>query len=159
MENLVGQKVPNDKEVASIIKLLESADAQVAKFVDVHLSPEARKGMLRFRPGGEKIATLVGRLASEKGVALPHENVDDMNADLALLQQLRPLLSAAQSLLQRIDDGLLEAESECWSAVTGLYSVLSSMAARDPQLATALRPATDFFATGRRKPKPAPTSK
>lgn len=159
MENKIGNVQLTEREREAVVKELAALDARVAKVADVHLDPQDRRSILKMRPGGEKQIPLIARLATERGVVIPTMSVDGMNADLEIAQSLRVLLSAADSLRQRIEDGVLEAEAECWSAATAFYSVLSSMAARDPQLANALRPATDFFATGRRRPKPAPTLK
>ena len=80
-----------------------------------------------------------------------------MKADLLLAQRLRPLSVEveveAEALRQRLDDTVLEAQSECWWAATAFYTALSRMIYADPRLEAALGPIIEFFAVGRRKVK------
>lgn len=155
MENRVGDVVPSDKEVAQLVKDIESVAQRVAKF-GVHLTPEERRRVPKMRDGGEKLVPLVGELAGIRKLDIPGMSVDGMKADLLLTDRLAPVANAAEALAQLLADTRLEAGGECWWAFTSFYSLLGSMAARDPKLATALKPAVDFFAIGRRKPRAAP---
>ena len=46
---------------------------------------------------------------------------------------------------------MAEAEGEMWETFLAYYAVLSSMAARVPQLAVDLKPVTEFMARSRRR--------
>jgi hypothetical protein len=50
------------------------------------------------------VIDLVARRATEYGLSLPEVSVEDMKADLALLQRLRPLIAAVDSLHQTLSD-------------------------------------------------------
>ncbi len=96
---------------------------------------------------------LVSALASENEVTLPSISVDDMEADLELAEQLAPLANALAIVSQTIADTILQAHSECWWAATAFYTTLSRLSGADPKLLAALRPATEFFARGKRPAK------
>jgi hypothetical protein len=72
---------------------------------------------------------------------------------LLLAKRLRPLANAATALSQRLDDTILQAQSECWWAATAFYSTLARISGANAKLAAALKPIIDFFAVGRRKAK------
>jgi hypothetical protein len=78
-----------------------------------------------------------------------------MKIDLLVAQRLRPLADAVKSVQQRLDDTVLEAQSECWWAATAFYTSLSRMMDADAKLEVALKPIIAFFAIGRRKAAPA----
>lgn len=157
MQNLVGSIIPSEAEVAKLLKEIEGVTKKVQSFA-IHLTPAQRKGLLKMRPDGAKIVTLVGRLCAKYGVASGDTPVDGMNADLLLSERIRPLTAAAGLLAQTLDDTELEAEGECWHAATANYSMLVVLARNNAQLASELAPARDFFATGRRAAKVAPAT-
>jgi hypothetical protein len=66
------------------------------------------------------------------------------------IEQLPPLSSAIQGLQRRVDDTVLEAQSECWWAATALYTALARASGAEPKLEAALEPIIDFFSVGRR---------
>ncbi len=76
-----------------------------------------------------------------------------MNADLQLAKRLQPLADAVSDLSLLLSDTMLEAHSEAWWSATAYYTALARMAPADPNLEAALKPAVDFFATGRRGAK------
>ncbi|HCF58029.1 MAG TPA: hypothetical protein DFS52_08560, partial [Myxococcales bacterium] len=105
----------------------------------------------KFRQGGERIVELLERLAKQYSMTLPGLPVEGMINDLALAQQVRPLATQVGALATTLNDTVLQAESECWWVATAYYTALVRIADSDPKLAEALKPAVDFFSTGRRR--------
>ena len=152
MENKVGDTVPSEDTLNATNEELTNARQKLKPFL-VSLSVEERRRALRFRPGGEAIVALMAKLARQTGVSLPGVSVEGMEGDLALSKTLSSVEENAQVLLDAVSDTRLQALSEAWWAATALYTSLSRVADSDPELARALKPATEFFATGRRTPK------
>lgn len=155
MENRVGSKIPSTSEVTKIVNEIEGIATKLSSFT-IELTPEERRRVLRFRPGGEAVVELVGELVTKRGVSLPNISVDDMNADLDLAQRLAPIAAALSGLTQVVADTMLEAHAECWYAATAFYTVLSRLGGTEPKLMRELRPAIEFFAQGKRAPKSTP---
>ena len=156
MENKVGDTVPSEQEVAALVKKIETVTADLRK-VCVNLSKDARQSATRMRSGGENIAALVGKLATDHQLMLPGISVEGMKDDLLLAQRLAPVVTVAEELSQLLADTTLEARSEAWWAATAYYTVLSRMTDANPALEASLQPAVDFFALGRRKARTSPT--
>ena len=152
MENKVGDTVPSEDTINATNEELTKARQKLKPFL-VSLSVEERRRALRFRPGGEAIVALMAKLARQTGVSLPGVSVEGMEGDLALSKTLSSVEENAQVLLDAVFDTRLQALSEAWWAATALYTSLSRVADSDPELARALKPATEFFAVGRRTPK------
>lgn len=150
MQDKVGSKVPSSEEVTNLVADVRSLSDRVAAYT-VTLSAEERASTVKMRTGGESVVANVGSLAQSHGITLPNVSVDGMIADLALAQRIRPLATAVGQLCQRLDDTVLEAQSECWWATTALYTALSRVAGADASLESELKPVVDFFATGRRR--------
>lgn len=156
MEDRVGSMIPSEKEIHALIAEIKSVDAKVKKYT-VLLTKQERGATTKFRKGGELIVGLLALLADDYGIKLPKISTDGMKADLLLAQRLRPLSVEVEALRQRLDDTVLEAQSECWWAATAFYTALSRMIDADPKLEAALGPIINFFAVGRRKAKPEET--
>jgi len=117
------------------------------------LSPEAR----RYKQGALRLLRRKrdsGEISQE--LKLPKISLQAMKDDLDLQAVLAPLLLELQSLTQRIEDTIVEAQAECWWATTAYYTALHRMSAADPELAESLKPAAEFFATGKRRGAPLP---
>lgn len=155
MDNRVGDTIPPEAEVAKLVRAIEAVAVKVERYT-VKLTAQERKGLLKFRPGGEAIVELVARLAIKYKSNADDTPVDGMKADLELSQRLRPLTAAAELLARTLDDTELEAEGECWHAATANYTLLNLLARNNPTLASELEPARAFFATGPRRKKPGP---
>ena len=154
MQDRVGGTIPSEKEIDALIKDIKDVETRVAKYT-VLLTKSERGATTKFRKGGELIVGTLAALAEEHGITLPKISTAGMKADLLLAQRLRPLADAVDSLQQRLDDTVLEAQSECWWAATAFYTSLSRMMDADAKLESALKPIIDFFAVGRRKATPA----
>ena len=156
MLNRVGDVVPTEQQVESLVEDVVAIQKRIEKFT-VSLTREERVSSAKMRTGGEGVVGAVGQLAEEHEIALPQITVQGMTADLTLAQRLRPLAEAARQLSQRVDDTILTAQSECWWSATAFYTTLARVAAVSPTLQEALRPIVDFFAQGPRKKAPPAT--
>jgi len=154
MQDRVGGTIPSEKEVDALIADIQDIESRIKKYT-VLLTKGERGATTKFRRGGELIVGTLAVLADEHGIKLPKITTEGMKADLLLAQRLRPLADAVKSVQQRLDDTILEAQSECWWAATAFYTSLSRMMDADAKLEAALRPIIEFFAIGRRKVAPA----
>ncbi len=150
MQDKVGSKVPSAEEVTRLVADVRAILDKIAPYT-VTLSAEERSATVKMRTGGETIVARVGELAQAHAITLPQASVDGMLADLTLAQRLRPLASAIEQLSKRLDDTVLEAQSECWWTTTALYTALSRVAGANAALEAELKPVIEFFAAGRRK--------
>lgn len=157
MQDRVGNKVPSQQEIDKLLREIDAITAKVEAYT-VALTTEQRAATTKMRTGGESLAATIGHLATEHGLALPSISVEAMNADFLLAERLKPLAEAARALASRIDDTVLEAQSEGWWAATAFYTSLARISGTLPALQSALKPVVDFFAVGRRKPKATPTA-
>jgi hypothetical protein len=144
MQDMVGDAIPSEKEIEQFVAQLRAIEAKLEKYT-VLLTLEQRKGTTKMRSGGERVVGQVGALATEHGVALPGVSVEGMLADLTLAQRLAPLSDAIQSLQRRVDDTVLEAQSECWWAATALYTALARASGATAKLEAALNPSLKIF--------------
>lgn len=151
MDNKVGTDVPSAEEIQELLEQTLAISAALEKYT-IKLTPEDRRYLAPFLPGGEPVVQLVGDLAEKYGVVLPDMPVDGMRADLTLAQRLAPLVSQFALVLSRLEDTTAQGRSEAWQAATGNYSVLVRVSAANPSLAKELEPARAFFARKRRKP-------
>src|SRR5439155_26136571 len=102
------------------------------------LTVDQRKAALKGRPGGNEIADRIGGLAGKYHVVIPNMTLADMQADQTLAARLQPLREKIGAFAQLIDDTVLQAQAECWRAVTTYYNILDSMSAADATLRTEL---------------------
>jgi hypothetical protein len=143
-------------EIDQLVADIQALAQRIADYT-VTLTAQERSAAVRMRTGGENIVSQVAILARNSGITLPQITVDGMNADLTLAQRLRPLASAVEQLSQRLDDTVLEVQSECWWSATAFYTALCRVVGADSTLESALKPVVNFFALGRRT-KAAPTT-
>lgn len=155
MQDRVGEVIPSEKDIAKLVEELEAIEAKIEKFTVV-LTSDERSSTTKMRSGGENVVGDIATLTTSHGVALPKISVDGMKRDLLLAQRLRPLATQATKLAQRLDDTILQAQSECWWAATAFYSALARISGADAALQKAMEPIVAFFAVGRRKAKEPP---
>lgn len=158
MENRVGDELPTEDEAAKLVKEVEGLMKKVGKYGG-DLSPEERRHALKPPDGSEEVTELIARLVDKHKVSIPGVNAADMLADLTLARRLAPLARALASLERRVEDVILQANAERWSATTSAYTSLVRAMGASPELENDLKPATTFFGVGRkRKPRsPSPT--
>lgn len=157
MENRVGDNVPSSAKLQSLLKQLRDVVAELQKF-GVVLTPWERKRLLRARRDSEPMQRLVYSLAQKKSLDLDGFPLTGMLNDMNLVQAMEPFEAEMSLGKQLTSDTLLQADTEGWQAFLAYYGVLSSMAQRDAELATALKPVVEFMRTGRRKAEPAPAT-
>lgn len=155
MENRVGDTVPSAAKLGSLLKQLKELIAELQKF-GVVLTKAERKRLLRVRRDSDAMQRLVHDLAKQRGLTLAGFSLPGMLNDINLVQALEPFESAMGLGKQLTSDTMMQADTEGWQAFLAYYGVLSSMAERDAELATELKPVIEFMKTGRRKPDPEP---
>lgn len=158
MENRVGSEVPSEVEAAKLVKDIEA----VAKKVDhcgLDLSADDRVRALKPPDGSEAVTQLIAKLVAKYKLALPGVSSDEMLADLMLAQRLMPAANAIAALERKVQDTILQANSERWAATTAAYTALVRAMSANPALENELKPAMEFFGVGRKRkaraPKPA----
>jgi hypothetical protein len=154
MENRVGDHVPSEATVDKLVAEVDGIGDKTEKYT-VSLTPDERQRALKMPGGGEDIARLIAKLMRKHDVSLPGISPEDIEADLVLATRLAPLAEALATRLRRVQDGILEAESECWYATTAGYTALARLAGGDAKLAHDLKPAMDFFGVGKKRKKAA----
>lgn len=150
MQDRVGAKVPTDEQVAGWLATIKQLQQEMAAF-GVGLTPEERRHTLKFRSGGESIVHALAVSVRNHDISLPGITADGMEADLNLVQKLKPIRDAAEAVYQFADDTILEASSECWYAATAYYTAFSRMVSSSPDVKAVVAQVASFFATRRRK--------
>ena len=150
MDNRVGDKLPSEKEVATILADIASIKTRLAKW-GVHLSAEERLGATKLRAGAEELAPKLVSIAQSNKVEIRNVPLAGMTDDLALAKAMQPIELAIDELRQIAADTRLEASSEAAQAFYAYYSRLAKMAEMDPELETQMAPLVAVMATGRRK--------
>lgn len=150
MENRVGDVVPSEAEVEKLAKDLSSVEARLAKLGSV-LTPEERQGALKPPDGSETTTKLIVQLLQKHNVSLPGIKAEDIEADLLLAARLAPLGDALTRIQRLLQDIVLQANSERWSATTAGYTALVRTMDADPALRQALDPALKAFGVGKKR--------
>ncbi|HZS35699.1 MAG TPA: hypothetical protein VFF06_02685 [Polyangia bacterium] len=119
------------------------------------LSPKKRMDRLKPRRGGDKISTLIARLAKERELRISRVSPEDIEAHQTRARRLVRVKFATTVLAQLVTDSVMASETNAWSSTTALYSALRALSRHDLELTRQLEPARKFFALGSRKPKPA----
>ncbi|SMF96553.1 hypothetical protein SAMN02949497_3954 [Methylomagnum ishizawai] len=88
----------------------------------IDLTPDERQGMLKF---GEKNRSFVAKamaVAEQNPDILPRGfNVDEMKADVRLVEDLYPLLHSVQEVLGKLENTYFAAGSEAYAAALLVY--------------------------------------
>ena len=106
-----------------------------------------RNRRTKLRRGGEKYIPVLAELATAYNVLPSTHSVDEMMTGHDVVTSLGPLRTKVSLLLKSIEDAMLGTQSETWKAATLFYSMLRPLADRDGNVAKALAPVEDFFAT------------
>lgn len=157
MSNRVGDNAPSASDLGAMLQSITKVIEDL-KPSTVMLSSEERKSLLHARKDADPMIEKVLALSTKYKIEVPDKPLTGMLADQALRKQLHPLADAARLLLAMVEDTEGQAEHEMWEAFLAYYGVLSSMAARTPELALELAPIKDFMAHARRLPKAKPPS-
>lgn len=109
------------------------------------LKTKERQSVLKFRKGGDRIVTLLARLAREHGVVAHSTSVDEMQAKLAFADELRPFADKVRAFSRLLDDVLLVTQGQSWTLVVATYGMLRAVSLTNPALQTELAPVKEFF--------------
>jgi hypothetical protein len=155
MENRVGDEVPSEVEAMKLVKDIEAIGKRIDKY-GVDLSPDERSRALKPPDGSEATTQLMAKLVAKYKLTLPGVAADEMLADLALAQRLGPVVMAIAALERKVQDAVLQANHERWSATTAAYTALVRAMGANPALENELKPAMEFFGVGRKRKPRAP---
>jgi len=150
MDNLVGDDVPSEADLAKILKDLSAAEAKLDKYTHP-LNPEGRQRALKPPDGSEATTELIAKLLTKHKVSLPGVSSSEMLADLALAKSLATVADTLTTLLRTVQDTILQANSERWAGTTAGYTALVRAMGADPTLENELKPAMEAFGVGRKR--------
>jgi hypothetical protein len=150
MENRVGDVVPSEAEIEELLKDIGGLRSKLEKYGDF-LSPEARQSTLKPPEGSEATSRLITKLLTAHKVSLPGVDPADIEADRLLAERLAPVAAELGSLQRLVQDTILQANHERWSATTAGYTSLVRTMDANPELREALKPALDAFGVGRKR--------
>lgn len=111
----------------------------------VSLSAVDRNRRNKGRRGGETQISIIASLAAANNLSPPQHSVAELQKGYDVIKVLRPLFADISVLLKIIEDSLMQTQSDTWTVATLFYSMLKPLAARDPNVAKALEPVTEFF--------------
>jgi hypothetical protein len=147
---------PQGPTSAQIEAMLDQLDAMASQFGGgTPLTIAERRRLLKIRPGGDEHASTVVKLADRYGLTIPGVNTADVMANIALAQDIAPLISRFETMLGLATDVSLGAKSNIWRSGTKAYSMLARIVPEYPALQRELTPMASFLAT---KHKDAPTT-
>jgi hypothetical protein len=135
---------------------LDEVKAFVAKVQAMAGNPPAltskdRKRSAKLRKGGETVIPTVAALAQQYGLSVPGFPTGTMLTQLNQAQDLIPLHKQMVSALDKVENAIFVGHSKSWASATVHYTMLRRLAKTDGELASALAPVAQFFASGRRK--------
>ncbi len=136
---------PSAIGVASILGYLASITTALGPDA-VPLTINDRRRLLKLRPGGEAHAEPVMAVAKQYGLVLPGVDPAEVDADLALLKQLAPIVQRFDAVRALVGDVVAQAESRVWKATTNAYSTLIRYVPEYPGLQLELAPIASFLA-------------
>lgn len=140
-------RIPTHKEVEKIIEELRSVEKKLTDFTLV-LQPPERDGLPRMLPGGEGAAAAVAHLSRKHKVVAEGTSVEAMEDAFMHAERLKTLFREAYLIQKRIDDTILKAQAEAWTAAQKLCAELRKVAETNPRFATEFEPVDAFFSGG-----------
>ena len=144
--NYIGGVVPTEEQVEQLLAAIATVTESLSTWGTV-LTTEQRTRFLKPRIGSDGPMEIVASLAADRGLSLKDVPLEQMAADLQIAKRAERLERAIQFAHRNLSDTRFAAFAEAWKAFLGYYAVLSSMAAHDPDLASRLRPVSEFMAT------------
>ncbi|MBK8257415.1 MAG: hypothetical protein IPK82_32700 [Polyangiaceae bacterium] len=140
-------RIPTHKEVEKIIDEIRSVEKKLTDFTIV-LQPSERDALPRMLPGGEGPAAAVAHLARKHKIVADGHSVDSMENAFMHAERLKTLYREAYYIQKRIEDTILKAQGDAWTAAQKLCEELRKIAAENPRFATEFQPVDDFFNGG-----------
>lgn len=121
--------MPNNRINATLSQAdIDTALADVASLHQhlpflIDLTADERQGMVKFGEKNRSFVTKALALASQNPDILPRSfNLDEMRADVNLVENLYPIQLAVTHLLGQIEDTYYAAGSEAYSAALQVYT-------------------------------------
>jgi hypothetical protein len=133
-------------DVVGIVSLLDQVTAALALPSSPALTTKQKRYATRSRKGMDKVVTTLSNLSVEHGVSVPKQPTSQMTSNLALANQLEPVVQKLVGLLTLVGNNADLARSGSWNTATTLYGMLQKVAHRDPELRSQLAPVKEFFA-------------
>lgn len=134
----VDQTVPgpagiSDADLATCLEHVKAIADVIAPYA-VTLTTAQRKAASRFRKGGDKVIPQLVRVAAKAGISGTAFDLDTMQTQLALANQLLPLLTTVKTLTDTVNDTVLSAHGDAWHSATTLHGVLKRLTTRNLDL-------------------------
>jgi hypothetical protein len=129
--------------VEESIQLL--AQAKTAIGTVQRLTPADRRRLAKNRRGGQQVVPTIAALATKYGIATPTTTGTVLNAQLARVQELDPLVTASVDAHSQFSDAHLGASTAMWTSARTLYAMLKPAALTDPSLAAELKSVEEWF--------------
>ncbi len=122
--NLVSATLPA-ADLAAVEAALKTLRDKLPFLVDLNV--EDRRTLPKM---GDKTIAFVNQtntVAQQNSDSLPRNfDLDEMAADLALLNQLRPVLAEVTALHEKLDDTMMALGSDAYSAALEVYAILKT---------------------------------
>jgi hypothetical protein len=150
MQNRVGDTIPSAEQLLEYLQAVKKVSEWLRTF-GLSVSSDERRALLHARRNAEPMVQRVHDLAIQYGVSLPQASLQGMQSDLRLRGALHPITAELEIARTLAEDTMGVAESEMWEAFLLYYGILSTMAARIPDLENELRPVREFMAHGKRR--------
>jgi hypothetical protein len=145
---------PSADQIAAILAELDAIKASLGAGA-VPLTIQARRQLLRIRPGGETHAATSVGIAVRYGLTIPGVDPDAVESDTELAKNLVALGARLDALRGVVGDMSLQAQARIWKSGTTAYTMLTRIVPQFPSLQRELQPMGAFLAI---KHKDAPTS-
>jgi hypothetical protein len=131
-------------QIDECTKLVEQAKAILGTNL-VSLSAVDRNRRNKGKRGGETQISVIASLAAANNLSPPQHSAAELQNGYDTIKALKPLIAVISVLLKMVEDSLMQTQSDTWQVATLFYSMLKPLAARDPNVAKALEPVTEFF--------------
>lgn len=120
------------------------------------LSTAERRREAKIRTGGERYVATIVEAALRYGLSFPG-GPGDIEANLALVEALMPVLARLRAVSEIVSDTILRGRGAAWRGTTSAYTMLTRLAKNNPVLAVDMQHARAFFAR-RHKPRNGPSA-
>ena len=145
----------NQAQIAEIQTALGCIYTNLPFLID--LKPEERQAMLKFGEKNRSFVAKAAAVAEQNPDILPRNfSLDEMKADVSLVEDLYPLMTAVSNLLGKLEDTYFAAGSEAYSAALLVYQYAKTANIATGVLENALNDLGHRFAKHPKSPSIAP---
>jgi hypothetical protein len=110
------------------------------------LTAKDRKRATKLRKGGEKFIPTILALSEQFGINVASHPLTTIAANVDKVKNLTGVHKQLVTATKQVDDAIFQAQSDGWDGASVHYAVLKRLAKSNGDIATALAPATEFFA-------------